>query len=117
MPLNTLRVHTEYVLVKSVDPKSCGLSQERRDWRIFPSPSVHAEIVEVEIGGVAIYRPLGEFRRAKSYCHLYDAQGQRQARYEERLHPQLSSTTSAIDEELGGTTRKSFSKLKSFNPV
>ncbi|GFT43586.1 hypothetical protein TNCV_3133101 [Trichonephila clavipes] len=30
-------------------------------------------------GGVAIYRPFGEFRRAKSYCHLYGAQGQRQA--------------------------------------
>ncbi|GFV69247.1 hypothetical protein TNCV_3861691 [Trichonephila clavipes] len=30
-------------------------------------------------GGVAIYRPLGEFRRAKSYCHLYGAQGQQQA--------------------------------------
>ncbi|GFW09766.1 hypothetical protein TNCV_868281 [Trichonephila clavipes] len=28
---------------------------------------------------VAIYRPFGEFRRAKSYCHLYSAQGQRQA--------------------------------------
>ncbi|GFU09125.1 uncharacterized protein TNCV_1319641 [Trichonephila clavipes] len=40
MPPNTLRVHTEYVLVKSVGPKSCGLSHERRDWRIFPSPSV-----------------------------------------------------------------------------
>ncbi|GFX00774.1 hypothetical protein TNCV_4577411 [Trichonephila clavipes] len=39
----------------------------------------HAEIVEVEIGGVAIYRLFGEFRRAKSYCHLYGAQGQRQA--------------------------------------
>ncbi|GFS91327.1 retrovirus-related Pol polyprotein from transposon 17.6 [Trichonephila clavipes] len=38
-----------------------------------------AEIVELEIGGVAIYRPFGEFRRAKSYCHLYGAQGQRQA--------------------------------------
>ncbi|GFV66361.1 hypothetical protein TNCV_1478251 [Trichonephila clavipes] len=36
----------------------------------------HAEIVEVEIGGVAIYRSSGEFRRAKSYCHLYGAQGQ-----------------------------------------
>ncbi|GFV04623.1 uncharacterized protein LOC103524116 [Trichonephila clavipes] len=34
----------------------------------------HAEIVEVEIGGVAIYRPFGEFRRAKLYCHLYVAQ-------------------------------------------
>ncbi|GFS90507.1 uncharacterized protein TNCV_4097111 [Trichonephila clavipes] len=40
MPPNTLRVHTEYVLVKSVGPKSCGLSHERRDWRILPSPSV-----------------------------------------------------------------------------
>ncbi|GFT73039.1 uncharacterized protein TNCV_1977261 [Trichonephila clavipes] len=79
MPPNTLRVHKEYVLVKSVGPKSCGLSHERRDWRIFPSPSVHAEIEEVEIGVVAIYRPFGEFRRAKSYCHLYGAQGQRQA--------------------------------------
>ncbi|GFV69616.1 hypothetical protein TNCV_4507311 [Trichonephila clavipes] len=49
MPPNTLRVHSEYVLVKSVGPKSCGLSQERRDWRIFPSPSVHAEIVEVHL--------------------------------------------------------------------
>ncbi|GFV03774.1 hypothetical protein TNCV_1877221 [Trichonephila clavipes] len=39
----------------------------------------HAEIVEGEIGGVAIYHPFGEFRRAKSYCHLYGAQGQRQA--------------------------------------
>ncbi|GFV91752.1 hypothetical protein TNCV_4763171 [Trichonephila clavipes] len=38
-PLNVLRVHTEYVLVKSVVPKSSGLSHERRDWRIFPSPS------------------------------------------------------------------------------
>ncbi|GFY23649.1 hypothetical protein TNCV_1039481 [Trichonephila clavipes] len=30
-------------------------------------------------GRVAIYRPFGEFRRAKSYYHLYGAQGQRQA--------------------------------------
>ncbi|GFX81185.1 hypothetical protein TNCV_1911771 [Trichonephila clavipes] len=49
MPPNTLRVHTEYVLVKSLGLKSCGLNHERRDWRIFPSPSVHAEIVEVEM--------------------------------------------------------------------
>ncbi|GFU69882.1 hypothetical protein TNCV_113011 [Trichonephila clavipes] len=41
----------------------------------------HGKIVEVEIGGGAIYRPFGEFRRANSYCHLYGAQGlgQRQA--------------------------------------
>ncbi|GFU19457.1 uncharacterized protein TNCV_4371361 [Trichonephila clavipes] len=74
MTPNTLRVHTEYVLVKSVDRKSCGLSHERRDWRIFPSPSVYE--VEVEIGGVALYRPFGEFRRAKLHGHLYGAQGQ-----------------------------------------
>ncbi|GFX94791.1 uncharacterized protein TNCV_2378641 [Trichonephila clavipes] len=79
MPPNTHRAHTEYVLVKSVDPKSCGLSHELRDWRIFPFPSVYAEIVEVEIGGVAIYRPFVEFHRAESYCHLYGAQGQRRA--------------------------------------
>ncbi|GFV72691.1 hypothetical protein TNCV_1951601 [Trichonephila clavipes] len=30
-------------------------------------------------GRVAIYRPFGEFRLAKSFCHLYGAQGQRQA--------------------------------------
>ncbi|GFU58028.1 transposable element Tcb2 transposase [Trichonephila clavipes] len=39
------------------------------------------QIVDVEIGGVAIYRLFGEFRRANSYCQLYGAQGlgQRQA--------------------------------------
>ncbi|GFV41395.1 uncharacterized protein TNCV_3090051 [Trichonephila clavipes] len=40
MSPNTIRVHTKYVLVKSVDPKSCGLCHEHRDWGIFPSPSV-----------------------------------------------------------------------------
>ncbi|GFV33839.1 hypothetical protein TNCV_1820261 [Trichonephila clavipes] len=30
----------------------------------------HAKIGEVEIGGVAIYRRFGEFRRANSYCQL-----------------------------------------------
>ncbi|GFX07680.1 hypothetical protein TNCV_4159491 [Trichonephila clavipes] len=39
----------------------------------------HEEIVEVEVGDVAINRPFGEFCQAKSYCHLYGAQGQRQA--------------------------------------
>ncbi|GFU65161.1 hypothetical protein TNCV_4056311 [Trichonephila clavipes] len=34
---------------------------------------------KVEIGGVAIYCPIREFRRAKSYCHLDGAQSQRQA--------------------------------------
>ncbi|GFX44494.1 hypothetical protein TNCV_4713201 [Trichonephila clavipes] len=64
MPPNTIRVLMEYVLVKSVDPKFCGLSHERRDWRIFPSLQFNAVIVEVEIDGVAIYRPFEEFRRA-----------------------------------------------------
>ncbi|GFU06934.1 hypothetical protein TNCV_3456061, partial [Trichonephila clavipes] len=30
-------------------------------------------------GRVAIYRTFGEFLRLKSHCHLYGAQGQRQA--------------------------------------
>ncbi|GFY30240.1 hypothetical protein TNCV_3091471 [Trichonephila clavipes] len=101
MPPNTLRVHTEYVLVKTVGPKSCGLSHERRRlenislpfssmkklwrWRAqgtreySPPLQFLAEIVDMEIGGVAIYCSFGEFHRAKSYCHLYGAQGQRQA--------------------------------------
>ncbi|GFV28921.1 hypothetical protein TNCV_3486631 [Trichonephila clavipes] len=49
------------------------------DMMLVDEELFHAEIVEVEIGGVAIYRPFGEFRRAKSSCHLYGAQGQRQA--------------------------------------
>ncbi|GFU67593.1 hypothetical protein TNCV_1643421 [Trichonephila clavipes] len=40
MPPNTLRVHTEYVLAKSVGPKSCEMSHECRNWRIFPFPPV-----------------------------------------------------------------------------
>ncbi|GFU17222.1 uncharacterized protein TNCV_1854471 [Trichonephila clavipes] len=77
MPPNTLRVHTEYVLVKSV-----GLKVLWAELRVqgteeyFPPLQFHAKIVEVEIVGVAIYRPFGEFRRANSYCHLYGAQGQ-----------------------------------------
>ncbi|GFU63305.1 uncharacterized protein TNCV_661391 [Trichonephila clavipes] len=69
MPPNILRVHTEYVLVKSVDPKSCELSQQRRDWRIFPSPSVPCR----NCGGEDRWcRHLIEFHRAKSYCHLIE---------------------------------------------
>ncbi|GFW91161.1 putative LOC100569746 [Trichonephila clavipes] len=36
---------------------------ERKPWS-------HGKIVEVEIGGVDIYRSFWEFRRAISYCHL-----------------------------------------------
>ncbi|GFX80196.1 uncharacterized protein TNCV_2642121 [Trichonephila clavipes] len=77
MPPNTLRVHTEYVLVKSVGLKPCGLSHERRGLEniTLPFSSMH-KFVELEVGGVAIYRHFGEFRRPKSNCQLYGAQGQ-----------------------------------------
>ncbi|GFT73303.1 integrase catalytic domain-containing protein [Trichonephila clavipes] len=38
----------------------------------FPPLHSHGKIVEVEVCGVAIYRPSG-FRRSSSYCHLYGA--------------------------------------------
>ncbi|GFX67041.1 uncharacterized protein TNCV_589571 [Trichonephila clavipes] len=82
MPPNTLRVHTENVLVKSMGPKALWPeSRVQGTGEYFPPLQSHDKIVEVEIGGVAIYRPFGEFRRANSYCHLYGAQGldQRQA--------------------------------------
>ncbi|GFT17204.1 hypothetical protein TNCV_4739111 [Trichonephila clavipes] len=42
--------------------------------------SLHAEIVEVEIEVVSpSFVPSGNFAELKSYCHLYGAQGQRQA--------------------------------------
>ncbi|GFS63055.1 uncharacterized protein TNCV_3743131 [Trichonephila clavipes] len=79
---NTLRVDTEFVLVKSLGPKVLW-TESRMQWigKYFPPLQLHAKIVEVEIGSVAIYRPFGEFRRDNSYCHLYGAQGlgQRQA--------------------------------------
>ncbi|GFU76858.1 transposable element Tc3 transposase [Trichonephila clavipes] len=41
VPPNTLRVHAEYVLVKSVGPKVLWAeSRVQGDWRIFPYPSV-----------------------------------------------------------------------------
>ncbi|GFW19372.1 uncharacterized protein TNCV_1602671 [Trichonephila clavipes] len=69
MPLNTLRVHTEYGLVKSVGPKVLGAeSRVQGTGEYFPPIQFQAKIVEVEIGGVTIYRPFGEFHRANSYC-------------------------------------------------
>ncbi|GFW20760.1 uncharacterized protein TNCV_1049811 [Trichonephila clavipes] len=82
MPPNTLRVHTEYVLVKSVGPKVLWAeSRVQRTGEYFPPLQSQGKIVEVEIGGVTLYRPFGEFHRANSYCHLRGAQGlgQRQA--------------------------------------
>ncbi|GFX94170.1 uncharacterized protein TNCV_4292151 [Trichonephila clavipes] len=82
MPPNTLRVHTEYVLVKSVGPKVLWTeSRVQGTGEYFPPLQSHGKIVEVEICGVAIYRLFGKFRRTNSYYHLYGAQGlgQRQA--------------------------------------
>ncbi|GFW02432.1 uncharacterized protein TNCV_1733471 [Trichonephila clavipes] len=81
MPPYALRVHTEYVLVKSVGPKVLW-AESRVQWtaQYFPPLQSHGESVDVEISGVAIYHLFGEFHRANSYCHLYGAQdlGQRQ---------------------------------------
>ncbi|GFV85172.1 hypothetical protein TNCV_4172251 [Trichonephila clavipes] len=51
---------------------------------ILPVHGVSQTVPCINCGGgirgcIAIYRPFGEFRRAKSDCHLYGAQGQRQA--------------------------------------
>ncbi|GFX12324.1 uncharacterized protein TNCV_63701 [Trichonephila clavipes] len=70
MPPNTLRVHTEYVLVKSVGPKVLWADlRVQGTGEYFPPLQFHAKIVEVEIGGVAIDHPFREFCRANSYCH------------------------------------------------
>ncbi|GFU20074.1 uncharacterized protein TNCV_1192121 [Trichonephila clavipes] len=82
MPPNTLRVHTENVLVKSVGFRVFWAeSQVQGTGEYFPPIQFHGKIVEVKKGRGAIYCPFGEFLRAKSYCHLYGAQGlvQRQA--------------------------------------
>ncbi|GFV67960.1 uncharacterized protein TNCV_1872421 [Trichonephila clavipes] len=80
MPPNTLRVHTEYVLVKSVVRSLVGLITSAGTGEYFPPLQFPCRNCGGgDRGRVAIYRPFGEFRRAKSYCHLYGAQGQRQA--------------------------------------
>ncbi|GFW80777.1 uncharacterized protein TNCV_348801 [Trichonephila clavipes] len=76
MPPNALRVHMEYVFVKSVGLKVLWAElRVQGTGEYFPPLQSHGKIVTVEIGGVAIYRPIGEFRRANSYCHLFGAQG------------------------------------------
>ncbi|GFU85311.1 uncharacterized protein TNCV_2386171 [Trichonephila clavipes] len=80
MPLNTLLVHTEYVLVKSMGPKVLWAESRVQGTGEYFSPlQFHVLIVKVDIRGVAIYRSFGEFRRANSYFHLYCAQDQLQA--------------------------------------
>ncbi|GFU61756.1 uncharacterized protein TNCV_4612331 [Trichonephila clavipes] len=76
MPSNTLRLHTKYLLVKSVGPKVLWAeSRVPRTGEYFHPLQFLTKIVEVEIAGVAICRPFGELNRASSYCHLYGAQG------------------------------------------
>ncbi|GFS90921.1 uncharacterized protein TNCV_3027671 [Trichonephila clavipes] len=65
MPPNTLRVYTEYVLVKSVGPKVLWAeSRVQGTGEYFPPLQFHAKIGELEIGGNAIYHTFGEFCRA-----------------------------------------------------
>ncbi|GFT12597.1 uncharacterized protein TNCV_5093852 [Trichonephila clavipes] len=73
------QIPSEYMLVKSVGPKFYGLSHERRDWRISPSPSVPCKNCGVEDRWCRHLSSLRGFRQAKSYCHLYGAPGQRHA--------------------------------------
>ncbi|GFS49578.1 uncharacterized protein TNCV_821261 [Trichonephila clavipes] len=82
MPSNTLREHTENVLVKSVGPKVLWAeSRVQGTGEYFPPIQCHGKIMKVDIGGGAIFRPFGESLRAKTYFPLYGAQGlgQRQA--------------------------------------
>ncbi|GFX83745.1 uncharacterized protein TNCV_350091 [Trichonephila clavipes] len=62
----------------------CAESRVPGTGEYFPPLQFHGKIVKVEIGGVSIYRPIGELRRADSHCHLYGAQGlgQRQAHFQ-----------------------------------
>ncbi|GFS65867.1 uncharacterized protein TNCV_390911 [Trichonephila clavipes] len=67
MPPNTIRVHTEYVLVKLVFPKvSRAESRVQGIGEYFPPLQSHDKTVEVEIGGVTIYRPFGNFSELNS---------------------------------------------------
>ncbi|GFW66047.1 uncharacterized protein TNCV_588731 [Trichonephila clavipes] len=62
VPPNYLRVHTEYVLVKSVGPKVLWAeSRVQGTGENFTPLQFHAKIAEVEIDGGAIYRPFGNF--------------------------------------------------------
>ncbi|GFX95910.1 hypothetical protein TNCV_2084901 [Trichonephila clavipes] len=57
--------------MKSLISKESSPTQRFIESKLGKSPGTfNAEIVEVEIDAVAIYRPFGEFRRAKSYCNL-----------------------------------------------
>ncbi|GFT56071.1 uncharacterized protein TNCV_76161 [Trichonephila clavipes] len=80
VPPNTLRVHTECVLVKSGGSKVLwAKSRVQGTGENFLPLQFQALIGEMEIDGGAIYcnvrSSLREFLRTKSCCHLYGAQG------------------------------------------
>ncbi|GFW82882.1 hypothetical protein TNCV_3494521 [Trichonephila clavipes] len=89
-------------------------------WNTLPQTDIisfHAEIVKVEIGGVAIYRHFGEFRRAKSYCHLYGDQGQRQA-YIAPFHDEFRGPRSDYVRQVAlETTTTTSHQWKDFQPM
>ncbi|GFW99037.1 hypothetical protein TNCV_1782561 [Trichonephila clavipes] len=74
VPPNTLRVHTEYVLVLNQWVRtSGGLNHECRELE-----KISLRFSSIVEGGDRWWRhlpSLQEFYRAKSYCHLYGAQG------------------------------------------
>ncbi|GFV43955.1 uncharacterized protein TNCV_492801 [Trichonephila clavipes] len=73
MPPNTLRVHTYYVLVKSVGPKVlwavAAKTSSAGNWGIFPFPPVPCLNWGGEDRWCRHLSSLREFHRAKSYCY------------------------------------------------
>ncbi|GFT69358.1 putative transposable element [Trichonephila clavipes] len=58
-------------MVRASDSRPGGLGSMPNAIKYPPSThESHGKIVGVEISGVAIYRPFGEFRHADSNCHL-----------------------------------------------
>ncbi|GFY17071.1 uncharacterized protein TNCV_1088471 [Trichonephila clavipes] len=110
------QIPSGYVLVKSVSPKVLWTeSRVQGNGEYFPPLQFHAKIMEVEIGGVAIYRPFGEFRRANSYCHLYDTQGQRRL---SPCHDEFRGFRSDYVRQVALATPRAFKKtdITSFPP-
>ncbi|GFW91112.1 uncharacterized protein LOC103524116 [Trichonephila clavipes] len=62
------------LVVRASDYRPEGLRSMPDVTKFSPSTDFHAEFVEMEIGGVTIYHPFGEFHQAKSYCHLHGSQ-------------------------------------------
>ncbi|GFY20500.1 hypothetical protein TNCV_211321 [Trichonephila clavipes] len=66
----------EQILWKCLSLRSLWAeSRVQGDLGEFPLIQSHDKIEEVDIGGITIYHPFGEFRRANSYSHLYGAYG------------------------------------------